>query len=191
MMNTIKAKPRCAHSLGKKGFELSINFIVMLILAIAVFGFGLFFVNKLFHQAGEIKAQLDVDTEKRIESMLDRGEKVAFPISSKDIKAGEMATFGLGIMNVNQLTTTFDVEIICSVATDSRDNEIANGCDGYQNWMFGVDPVTLEKNEKKVIPIAIVIPGSKTKGTYAFTVKVLDNGNIYGGAPKQIYVNLI
>ncbi len=177
--------------MNKKAIELSVNFIVMLILAIVVFGFGLFFVRKVFTEAGAIKAQLSDDAEKRVELLLDRGERVAFPITNKDVAAGDVAIFGLGILNVRDITTTFDVNIACTVAIYPNEKEISNGCSG--TWTFPIDSFDLKKNEKKVIPIVIQAQGSKPKGTYGFTVTVTPRGESepYGGAPQQIYVNII
>ncbi|MEK6886443.1 MAG: hypothetical protein AABW88_01285 [Nanoarchaeota archaeon] len=181
--------------MNRKGFELSINFIVALILAIVVFGFGLYFVQKVFNEANEIKAQLDKDSERNINALLDRGDKVAFPVTSKDIKSGQAAIFGLGVLNVNDDTTTFSVEIVCSIYITkggaSVDDSVSDkNCAG--KWTTSVQPFTLAKNDRKSVPIAIQAPNGKPSGTYAFTVKVKDvvTGNIYGGAPKQIYVNL-
>ncbi len=181
--------------MNRKGFELSINFIVALILAIVVFGFGLYFVQKVFTEAGEIKAQLDKDSETRINALLDRGEKVAFPVSGKNIKSGEVAIFGLGVLNVNSDTTTFNVDIICSIYITKSGNEVDKSvsdqnCAG--KWTINPQPFTLIKNERKTVPIAIQPPRGKPAGTYAFTVKVTNavTNEIYGDAPKQIYVNL-
>jgi len=186
--------------MNKKALELSINFIVMLILAIVVFGFGLFFIDKLFGNVKEIQAELDKDSERNIESMLDRGKMVAVLIQSKEIKHTEVAMFGLGVLNVNDdPPTIFYVTIECTVAVDTRDEVIGNGCEGV--WTFDYDkstsnifeiaPFSLEKNEKKIIPIPIQVPGGKQDGTYGFTVTVKDQfGDVYGGAPRQIYVTV-
>ncbi len=181
--------------MDKKGIELSVNFIVMLILAIAVFGFGLYFVNQLFGQAKLIQTSLDKESQQRIEELLDRGtDRVVIPIASKVIKAGQLATFGLGVLNVGDLTT-FSVDINCTVVTDAADRPITGtGCEtpDSKEWTFKINSFNLKKNEKEKIPIAIQIPGSKPKGTYAFTITVTTGsptGLLYS-APKQIYVTV-
>lgn len=182
--------------MNRKGMELSINFIVALILAIVVFGFGLYFVQKVFHEAGEIKAQLDKDSEKNLNAMLDRGEKVAFPVTSKDIKSGEVAIFGLGVLNVNSDKITFSVDISCSTYITKGGTELDSAANCAGDWAANPQPFELTKNERKTIPIAIQAPKGKPSGTYAFTVKVTYTESasglekIYGDAPKQIYVNL-
>jgi len=185
--------------MNKKGIEIAINFIVMLILAVTVFGFGLFFVRNLFSEAGEIKAQLDRDSERNIELLLSRGERVAFPISSKEINAGDAAVFGLGVLNVlSEDQNTFYVDIECTTAIDRKNEVIIGAC--ADAGFFEIEPFTLTKNDQKVIPIAVQPPRSASKGdTYAFTISVSTDPavksnpsgvEIYGGAPKQIYVTI-
>ena len=55
---------------NRKGIELSINFIVMLILGIAVFAGGLVFASKFFGHAENVRQSLDSQTEKQIEKLL-------------------------------------------------------------------------------------------------------------------------
>jgi len=173
---------------NKKGIELGINFIVMLILAVVVFSFGLIFVRQLFSEAEGIKEQLDRDTEQQIEQLLDRGQRVAFPISSRDVNAGQSAIFGLGILNVLDQETTFEINLECTTGVDRRDNTVP--C-GVEKITFDIDPITLEKNAKEVIPIVVRPPSGASKGdTYIFTVTVYNGNDIYGGSPKQIYVNI-
>jgi len=54
---------------SKKGIELSINFIVMLIIGIAMFGFGLKFLAQFFSGAEQIKSQLDTQTKTQIQRL--------------------------------------------------------------------------------------------------------------------------
>ena len=183
--------------MNKKGFEIAINFIVILIITLVVFGMGLYFAKQIFFKAKQITAQLDQNSEDRINLLLDRGEQVAFPITSKDISGNEIAVFGLGVLNVLDSGTMFTVEIKCSKYVNRAGAEVILGgsktyCDleGNQKWSFPIDPFSLGKNDKKVIPIAIVPPSGKPAGTYAFQVTVNANGKLYGDAPKQIYVNL-
>ncbi len=174
---------------SKKGFELSINFIVMLVLAITVFGFGLYFARQVFTEAGNIKADLDKSTEDNVRSLLDRGERVAIPFPSKDIKSGDLATFGLGILNVEGSDKTFSININCTSGVSNGQKEILDACSGVQLIPTSKSAV-IKNNEQLVIPIAIQVPGSKPQGTYIFTITVMvDNANYV--PPKQVYVNIV
>jgi hypothetical protein len=83
---------------NKRGIELSINFIVMLILAIAVFAGGLVFASKFFGHAEKMRDNLDAQTEKQIEKLLDSGSPVVIPISNKEIFRNKFDTFGIGVL---------------------------------------------------------------------------------------------
>ena len=182
--------------MNRKGIELSVNFIVMLVLAIVVFSFGLIFTSKLFTQAKELKADLDAETERNVEALLNKGDRVATFISSKEVKPGSSAIFAVGILNVLKEQTTFDINVTCSVAVNARGTEIVNGCAGAHTSK--IQPVTIERTKQKIIPVAVAPPAAAGKGfTYGFTVTVTysdpDNNyeeTIYGGAPKQIYVSI-
>lgn len=182
-------RTRLKSIMNKKAMELSINFIVMLVLSIAVFSFGLVFLNNVFTQAGEIKAQLDSDSEQRLMTLLDRGEMVAIPIQSKDVKAGGSIVFGLGVLSIEEGTTRFTVAINCTLALSPNDDEIPGACS--KTWFISPKPFDLTKNEKKLIPIAVQAPSGLPRGTYGFTVKVYANDILYGGAPKQFFVNIV
>ena len=69
---------------NRKGIELSINFIVMLILALAVFSGGIMFATKFFGHAEKVRASMDAQTEKQIEKLLDSGSPVVIPINTKE-----------------------------------------------------------------------------------------------------------
>ena len=174
--------------MNKKGFELSINFIVMLVLAIAVFGFGLYFAKQLFSQGEQIKAQLDKNTESDIEELLSRGETVAIPISAKTVDSGDLAIFGLGIMNVRGEQETFSVAITCTKALDRRDNDIVPDPCPAVKILPASSSVTLSNNERKVIPIAVVTKDQPI-GTYLFKVQIAVGGEDYV-PPRLFYVTI-
>ena len=68
----------------KKGFELSINFIVMVILSLAMLGVGFYFAKNIFIQTYDIGQQLDDQTKSQIESKLrDPASLVAIGINQK------------------------------------------------------------------------------------------------------------
>ena len=69
----------------KRGIELSINFIVILIISLIIFTSGLVFTNKFFKLAVDRKADLDKQTELEIQNLLSDGAPVAIPYNKKKI----------------------------------------------------------------------------------------------------------
>jgi len=96
----------------KKGaIQLSMSFLVMLIIAIVIFIFSIGFLGDFFKQATKLKEGLDSQTKAQIETMLAGNSRVAIPIDSKKIKRGESTSFGIGIKNTNALKEKFLIEL--------------------------------------------------------------------------------
>ena len=49
--------------MNKKAFELSINFVVTLVLAMVILSFGIYFVKMIYERSTEMKLSLDQQTE--------------------------------------------------------------------------------------------------------------------------------
>ena len=194
--------------MNKKGFEISINFLVMLILAISIFSFGLIFVSNLFEQAAFAKNEFSAETERQLEAALDRNERVAFPISSRNIVAGDSAIFGLGVINVLDHEETFTVTIECLGGVDIKGNDfdVADGdpcaTEAGKRWTVGYQPngkyiyetFDLKELSKKTIPVVIQHPKEKPRGTYSFlaTITYEEDNQVkeYGGAPNSFYLEV-
>ena len=101
---------------NKKAIELTINFLVMLILAVVVFGLGMKFMVQFFAGAQKQQAALDQQTKSRIEGLLSSGERVAVPLNKKTLIRGEGDTIGIGISNVvsDKPENDFYVKIACA-----------------------------------------------------------------------------
>tara|TARA_Y100000310_G_C20688999_1_gene820977 strand:- start:2186 stop:2896 length:711 start_codon:yes stop_codon:yes gene_type:complete len=176
---------------NKKGFELSTNIIVILIISIVVFVGGIGFTTKFFGVAEERKASVDAETQAAIEQLLDTGAKVAIPLFRKQVKRGSGVTFGIGIRNVNAQSDQFHVIMSFDEAANSVGNRIENlnnVVTDYINEQWIATDVSIETiapQERKVVPIFIRAQGtlcdssfaecedsSTPKGTYIFNVCV-------------------
>jgi hypothetical protein len=168
--------------MNKKGFELSVNFIVVVILAIFIMSMGLYLGYKSFALFELKKAQLDMETEAQIESMLASGEKVIVPIFRKPIEEGG-TIFGLGVLNiVDNPSTEFKLEIIrCDRYTKDGSREQCAG-----GWTYDVtaQKFTLQKNGDRKLAVLIKIPNPES-GTYAIKLKVCYNDPFGVDDPSQ------
>ncbi len=115
---------------SKKGLELQVSYVVILILSIAALAIGLAFAAKLFTKANDLQASLDSQTEIEIQRALDSGQKVAIPINKKDIPRNKFDKFGVGVFNTLPAdATTFKVYVTFSEFFYKTTNEPAR-CDG-------------------------------------------------------------
>ncbi|MFH1591285.1 MAG: hypothetical protein ABIC95_05155 [archaeon] len=190
----------------KRGVQLSINFIVILILSLAVLSAGLLFANKLLGSAMDIKTDLDASTRSEIESMLVEGTRVGIPFKSLKVARGKSQIFGLGILNVEtentfKVTVTFDSGFkpdnspICTAA--------GPGCpplvlptDGSSDWqvLYSTDH-EVPTNEKRPIPLYFKPPKNAPLGTYIFNVKVeiedLSEASGFSNYDRPSKINLV
>ncbi|MFH1064729.1 MAG: hypothetical protein V1729_06605 [Candidatus Woesearchaeota archaeon] len=153
---------------NKRGMELSINFIVMLVMGMAVFGGGLAFSTKFFTHAESVRGSLDSQTEKQIEKLLDSGSPVAIPISQKEIKRNKFDTFGIGVM------AQFNGEYIMNVQPNGafrRDKTAITV--NTADWLnIPMTKLELEKNDKGKYLVGVTVPKAAERGTYMFKVVV-------------------
>ena len=164
------------HS-SRKGMELSINFIVMLILALAVFMGGLVFAMKFFGQAETVRASLDTETERQLERLLDSGSPVVLPISNKEIFRKKHDTFGLGIFA--RYNGDYTISYIAKDGYDKQKKSIPNNLD------IQVSPTTipLTKNQKGKILILVQVPTDAQSVTYIFELQVKFQGDTTADTP--------
>jgi hypothetical protein len=173
---------------SKKGLEMSIGLIVLLILSIIIFSLSIHFLFKWFGSAEELKAEIDKSTQEQIINALKSGNQlVAIPLAIQEVKRGSTTTFGVGVRNIAaekqfSMATTFSGAYLPNGNVICRAGE---SCAAYieEHWLgsFSTTPTfSLKKNEQKIIPILVKaglnIDTSTTapKGEYTFNVCVYD-----------------
>ncbi len=194
---------------GKKGIELSVNFIVVLILAIVTLSMGIVLTYNIFSKAYKMKTDIDAQTKSQINSLLDSGEQVAIPVYRIKVRPGKSDVFGLGILNTEASGTDFKVKVM-EIANDGstlttgpkavkvydkygKAVSVPQGADGIK-IIFTPD-VDIEPNKQKVLLlVAGVDKGVKSSYTYSYTVKVTKGSGasaLQYGFPQKIYVEVI
>jgi hypothetical protein len=166
---------------NKRGIELSINFIVMLVLAIAVFIGGLIFASKFFGHAEKVRGSLDSQTERQIEKLLDSGSPVVMPISTKEINKNKFDTFGLGVLASE--TGEYTMKIDRGTAYDKDKEPLTNDLKLDTPLTFQ----TIEKHDKGKFLIGVQVPKDSDRGTYLFKVTVY--AQFQGSTDKIKYDN--
>jgi hypothetical protein len=150
--------------MNKKAFELSINFIVILIISIVIFGFGIKFVSNLMQGVNDLNKLTNSDFEANMERILcDSSEKTCVGISRKEIRPNKVAFFTFGVLNTNEQITDFYIDIEQAEPYDNHPDEIK-----YQLN----NELTLDPFEQNNVVIAVQVPGGTKKGTYVLNVYV-------------------
>ena len=168
---------------GKKAFELTATFLVILILTIVIFTGAIYFTKRFFTTAEQMRGTIDKQTQAEIEALLyQQGSIVALPTFRKTVSRGKQTTFGLGVRNILEETKNFYVVVSFSKAF-TPDEEIITGPDSPyidSKWLlYHQGPYSIPNNKLEMIPILVnadlemADALTTEKGIYSFNICVL------------------
>ena len=87
----------------KRGIQLSVTFLVIIIITMTVFSMSLYLIRQFFLATQEVEKQITADIQREVERRLaESGERVAIPLNKRTIKPGTSHAFGLGILNTGE-----------------------------------------------------------------------------------------
>ncbi|MEM4268433.1 MAG: hypothetical protein QXK37_06420 [Candidatus Woesearchaeota archaeon] len=185
----------------KKGMELPVNFLVMLVLGMVMFGTAIYIAYKVFSNAEELQEVVDKQTKTKIESMLkNSNQKVVLGIGTKTIKRGEKDTFWVGIRNEFTEDKDFYIKADCSAAfsdkieicNEERENQqCAAVCD---TWAQTIGSKKIQPKEVGYLSVHVMVPKDAQNGNYNFKVLICADSpcvtkSTYDNA-KMIIVNV-
>lgn len=163
---------------NKKAIELSINFTILLILAIFMFTVGIIITNQIFSDANEMKDTLSEQQREQLERILMEGtEKIKTVYIKKELNPGEHDVFGFGIRNDFDTKKRFYIEQNCDAYIVNNeimcDDDTADNCDNYDKYLILEDGgFIIEPNERNINDIFITLPKNTEKGTYVYNIRV-------------------
>ena len=184
----------------KAALELSTNFLVMLIIAIASFSLGIAIIYRLSDSMTQAGDRIDEETERKIErQMVSGGEIFALPFNRLDLRRGDDTTLAFGIRNNDPKWETFNASVDCVGAYDHDDNEICDSlstCDNHcGHWAYiPHQNIEIDYRDREMESVFIVVDDDAEQGRYIFRMEVEANDGsgvteTYG-TPKRFYVNI-
>ena len=165
---------------NKKGIELTINFIVMLILGMAMLSGALVLSSKLFTKAQSYQAVVDKNTQQQIMDIIrDTDSLVVIYPSRKTISRKKSDVFGIGVQNIRtdsqssgdvfNIALTFnkaydkDTNVICEDRFDAGFcKEIDSGPNSWIN--LGNPKKTIDKNDIFTFNTLVSVPKAVPSG---------------------------
>ncbi|MBI2657726.1 hypothetical protein HYX08_03450 [Candidatus Woesearchaeota archaeon] len=175
--------------LNKKAIELSLNFIVILIISIIIFGFGVQFIKKLAAQATELQEITTSELDERIGNLVcESSDRVCAGIDRKTIRRTKFDVFGLKIINILD-SQNFDIGVSRPSPSGYTKNKQPIQEDGLI-WNPKARSVFIEKNEEKNLGIGIQVPATAVSGTYIFDVKIQSADGKPYSATQKLYVDV-
>ncbi len=202
---------------NKRGIELTINFIVMLILGIAMLSGAIILTTKLFGKAKKYQDQVDSNTQAEIKKLItSSNDQVIIYPARKTMARKESATFGIGVQNTlkNSLGKSDDFTISVSFGKaytsnkqplcDRNDETTNSECSksAPSTWLKLGNSQKINKNEVKSFPVTISTKGNPKSAVYVFDVRVCvgqissddcynqPDDKLYDKTVHKIYVNI-
>ena len=174
---------------SKKAIELSLNFMVIIIISIIIFGFGIKFISDLSSSAKDITDITTNELDQRIGNLLCEGsDRVCLGIDRKTIKRASFDVFGLKIINVLD-SQNFDITISRPTPSGYAKSKAEIQSDALV-WNPKARSLSIEKNEEEEIGIGIQVPANAVSGTYIFNVEIkAQDGSMYSNVQK-LYVDV-
>jgi len=171
--------------------EISINFLVMIIISLVIFIFGLIFAFRFFGQATSYQKQVDQNTRKEIENIIiNQGNRVAAYPTTISLLPGKDDIVGLGIFSIGfNDSAVFSMSANCVKYINTQDMEedstLPNTCPKI-TILYTPPSVTIKPNSDFVYAIYIKNTGA-WPGLYVINARVVTGTQQYGDIQK-IYV---
>lgn len=159
----------------KGALDLSMNVLVMIIISLVILGSGITLLYNFISGAEEIKAELDQRTAEELERLLvDQGERVALPLQATTLLRGENHVFGLGILNIKEEATDFEIKVELSAAFNKQDQQLDVNNINLDEWLLYDETIfSLESNEHRKEAILVTVPKTAESGKYVFVATVV------------------
>ena len=170
----------------KSSLEISIQAIVIVVLAMTLLGLGLGFIRGLFSNINKIGDQTFSKIQEQLQNTLTSGnEKLVLSSSKITIERGKSTLLGWGIKNENNYPLAYWAEF-----SPIRCPSAVSNCNGIKNdlnnkWFtFNYLPTTsittapykVGVADNQVVRVDLNIPQDAQTGLYLFSLKIFDTG---------------
>lgn len=168
--------------MDKRGIELSVNMLVVIIISLVLLAGGIVLLNKFIGGAEELQVLLDERTEEQLQSLLiDEGQLVALSRQTITFNGEGQGIIGVGVLNI-------DTEAIFQLVVGlPRSLERPQGLTRTITLLSTPEPFTLEQQGTRMEPILITVGVGTPRETYVVEVEVQKRGSTYD-SKKKIYI---
>lgn len=160
----------------KAAVELSMNFLVIVILAVVIVGFSFYIFFTIFGKAEELSELTQERLNERVEALQCDGV-VCMPSTYKKLPRGKSHLFGVKILNTGD-----DGEFTLDV--NHLDEPTLNYAPRNPY------PVFVKRNKEERVGIGVDVPKNASSGVYIFNVEVLDPAGAPYGPKQQIRIEV-
>lgn len=195
----MRIAPRNVFFSKKAAINLSVEFLVVIVISLVILGMGVTLLYKFLGGAEDVKRDLDRKTEDELRRLLiDEGKRVALPLHLAELSPGERHIFGIGILNVENDEKFFFMRVEGVKAADQENHLFSPAVElrEVETWLlYSRSAINLKKGENHFEPLMVEVPKKDVKkGTYIFDLVVRRDdpdprvGVQYGNTQKFIVV---
>ncbi len=159
----------------KADLNMSIQAIVIIVLAMTLLGLGINFIRGQFGSLTETTSSVQEQIKQQILDDLRTGnKKLSFPASEVTMERSDATVIAIGVKNTGNQQLEFKIDMGCT----------QEGID----FLYQADkPYTLSTADAQVYPIRVTAPA--TTGTFLCSVTILEGESIY--AEKDFFINVV
>ena len=178
----------------KASLEISIQAIVIVVLAMTLLGLGLGFIRKQFSGITNLQEEVSEQVKQKIlDDLISGDKKVSFPRTDIAIDKGGSQVLTVGIRNKKDTTLHYKMRFS---AISGPDNQPIN-TDSLDSWFqFAQNNIyILSAADAEVRNIKLSIPTRVQSGSYFLTFDIIDDdadrsqgNNVY--AQKDFFINV-
>ena len=153
--------------------ELSVNFLVVIIITIVIFGFGIKFVYDLYSKADSLQGMTESEVDEKIGNLAcDTSDIVCISADKKIIKKGSHDFFGVKIVNILD-TPEFVVTVTKADPPGfKKDKSPILLADDHLILNWKTRALSIPKNEERTIGVGVQVPKDAVTGTYIFNIRI-------------------
>jgi hypothetical protein len=161
----------------KASMELSVNFLVVMIICLALLGIGIFLMTSFIGISTKLPKSVDAQQKAMLEQALNEGALVAAFPSIATVDRGSPADFGIGISNELGQKNSFSISV-----GDGKCNPTMPVLEDFKK-LYIAGPYSIENKAYRDVPVRIIVPRSAQKGTCVFTVYVCKTDSCSESSP--------
>lgn len=165
------------------------NFMVILIIAIVIFVFGVRFISKLSSKAADLTAITVEELDKKISDIVCEGsDRICIGTDRKTIQRGKLGVFGVKIININE-NDRFEIAVTRPDPSGYKKNNEPIPLSADRLISKVRSEIKIPKNEEATFAVGIEVKPDAIPGTYIFNVEIKQSGQLYVPIQK-LYVDV-
>ncbi|MBW2988612.1 hypothetical protein DRJ48_04375 [Candidatus Woesearchaeota archaeon] len=170
--------------MNKRGFELTLNFVVILILSVVVLSFGIKFIHDLVASQEQIIPPVDQQIRNELARLIVGNKRVAIAFNKATIQRGSSEGFGLGIRNTDPTKTYFRINAQCMKYGSPEQEDLSSGCPpDALSLSYDKSQIRILNNEYEDTMIVVKVDKRAPPGNYVVYVNVCSYQSAAGSCP--------